>query len=139
MPSAADDGVFESRIGAGTKASGKLSFRGRTRIEGEAEGEIHGDEIVIAQGAVVNAKVTSTRLSIAGRVTGDFVASERIELLATARAKCSLSTPKLVLNEGAQFDGECKMPQGAGAALSAHVAESAPRLSAAGSGDRAVS
>jgi cytoskeletal protein CcmA (bactofilin family) len=24
---------------------------------------------------------------------------------------CTISTPKLVLNEGAQFDGECKMPR----------------------------
>jgi cytoskeletal protein CcmA (bactofilin family) len=60
-------------------------------------------------------------------VTGELVASERIELLPTARAKCNLSTPKLVLNEGAQFDGECKMPQ-AGAV--AQPVAAAPRLAA---------
>jgi cytoskeletal protein CcmA (bactofilin family) len=30
--------------------------------------------------------------------------------MATARAQCNISTPSLVLNEGAQFDGDCKMP-----------------------------
>jgi cytoskeletal protein CcmA (bactofilin family) len=127
MASTADDGVFESRIGTGTKITGKLTFRGRTKIEGDAEGEIRGEEIVIAQSAVVSAKVWATTLSIAGRVTGELVASERIELLATARAKCTINTPKLVLMEGAQFEGDCKMPQ---QGASAHTGE--PRLAAAG-------
>jgi len=132
-----DDGAFESRIGAGTKVSGKLNFKGRTRIEGEAEGEIRGEEIVIAQGANVNARISATRLSVAGRVSGEIIVTERIELLPTARAKCKLTTPKLVLNEGAQFDGECRMrpESGAGASIG-QVAEAVPRLAAAGgSGD----
>ncbi|MFI5352782.1 MAG: polymer-forming cytoskeletal protein [Candidatus Binatales bacterium] len=131
MDSTADDGVFESRIGTGTKITGKLTFRGRTKIEGDAEGEIRGEEIVIAQSAVVSAKVWATTLIIAGRVTGELVASERIELLATARAKCTINTPRLVLMEGAQFEGDCKMPQ---QGAPAHTGE--PRLAAAGaSGD----
>ena len=41
-------GASESCIGKGTKISGKLNFREPARIEGEAEGEITGDEIVIS-------------------------------------------------------------------------------------------
>ncbi len=130
MAATADDGVFESRIGAGTKVTGKLTFRGRTRIEGEAEGEIRGEEIVIEQSAVISAKVWATTMSIAGRVTGELVASERIELLATARAKCTISTPRLALVEGAQFEGDCKMPQ---QGAPAYAGEPAARLVAAGS------
>jgi len=130
MAATTDDGVFESRIGLGTKITGKLNFRGRTRIEGEAEGEIRGEEIVIEQSAVVSAKVWATRMSIAGRVTGELVASERIELLATARAKCTISTPRLALVEGAQFEGDCRMPQ---KEAPAHAGEPAAWLSAAGS------
>ena len=51
----------ESRIGKGTKVSGNLHFHGAVRIEGEADGEIVGDEIVIAEGAMVSAKITATR------------------------------------------------------------------------------
>jgi cytoskeletal protein CcmA (bactofilin family) len=105
------NGAFESCIGKGTKLSGKLAFRGPAKIEGEAEGEITGDEIVIAPGAVVTARVAAVRLTIGGKVTGEVIARERIELLPTARLRCTLSTPSLVLNEGAQFDGDCKMPR----------------------------
>lgn len=106
-----DDASFESKIGKGTKVSGKLHFRGPVRIEGEAEGEISGDEIVIAAGAVVSARISAAKVSIAGVFSGEVTARERVELMATARAQCTISTPNLVLNEGAQFDGDCKMPR----------------------------
>ena len=63
----------ESRIGKGTKVSGNLHFHGTVRIEGEADGEIVGDEIVIAEGATVSAKITANRLTIAGTVSGELV------------------------------------------------------------------
>jgi len=102
---------FESWIGKGTKVSGKMNFSKPARIEGEAEGEITGDEIVIAPGAVVTARIAAVRLTIGGTVTGEVIARERIELLPSARLRCTLITPSLVLNEGAQFDGDCKMPR----------------------------
>ena len=102
---------FESRIGKGTKASGKLSFRGPVKIEGEAEGEITGEEVVITTGAVVSARISATKVTIAGAFSGEVTARERVELMATARVQCTISTPSLVLNEGAQFDGDCKMPR----------------------------
>jgi cytoskeletal protein CcmA (bactofilin family) len=105
------DRAFGSCISRGTKVSGKLNFREPARIEGEAEGEIIGDEILIAPGAVVTARIAAVRLTIGGNVTGEVIARERVELLPTARLRCSLTTPSLVLNEGAQFDGDCKMPR----------------------------
>ena len=108
---AQDETGFESRIGKGAKASGKLTFRGAAKIEGEADGEITGDEVVIASGAVVSARVSATRVIIAGSFNGEVTARERVELMPTARARCTITTPSLVLNEGATFDGDCKMPR----------------------------
>src|SRR5215469_15098955 len=109
--SSGQNGDFDSCIGKGTKVSGKMNFSQPARIEGEAEGEITGDEIVIAPGAVVTARIAAVRLTIGGTVTGEVIARERIELLPSARLRCTLITPSLVLNEGAQFDGDCKMPR----------------------------
>jgi cytoskeletal protein CcmA (bactofilin family) len=106
-----EDSSFESRIGKGTKVSGKMNFRGPVRIEGEAEGEISGDDVVIAAGAVVSARISASKVSIAGVFSGEVTARERVELMPTARAQCTITTPNLVLNEGAQFDGDCKMPR----------------------------
>jgi cytoskeletal protein CcmA (bactofilin family) len=102
---------FESCIGRGTRVTGKIDFGAPARIEGEAEGEITGREIVITQGATVKARVTVDRMIIAGNFSGELIARERVELAATARVHGNIDTPKLVLNEGAQFDGDCKMPR----------------------------
>jgi len=104
-------GPEESRIGKGTKISGSMHFHGIVRIEGEADGEIIGDEVVIAEGAVVSAKITATRLTVAGTLKGEIVVRQRLELLSSARLRCTISTPSLIFNEGAQFDGDCRMPR----------------------------
>jgi len=106
-----DNQDFESCIGKGTRVTGKIDFGARARIEGEVEGELTGSEILIAQGATVKARVTVDRMVVAGNLSGEVKARERIELTATARVRCNIDTPKLVLQEGAQFDGECKMPR----------------------------
>jgi cytoskeletal protein CcmA (bactofilin family) len=106
-----DEASFLSRIGKGTRASGKLHFQGPVKIEGEAEGEITGDEVMIAAGATVSARISAGRVTVAGNFSGEITARERVELLPSARAQCTISTPSLVLNEGATFDGDCKMPR----------------------------
>jgi cytoskeletal protein CcmA (bactofilin family) len=101
----------QSCISKGTRIFGKVEFRELAKIEGEAEGEITGEEIEIAPTAVVTARITANRLKVGGQVNGEIVARERIELLPTARLRCTITTPTLVVTEGAQFDGDCKMPR----------------------------
>ncbi len=103
-------GTSDSSIGKGTKISGNMTFK-VVRIEGEAEGEITGEDVVIANGAVVSARISAARVTIAGVFSGEVTARERVELLSTARVQCTISTPSLVLNEGATFDGDCRMPR----------------------------
>jgi cytoskeletal protein CcmA (bactofilin family) len=102
--------TISSCISKGTRISGKVHFGEMATIEGEVEGEITGDNIEIAPSAVVMARITANRLKVSGQVDGEIVARERIEVLATARLRCAITTPTLVVTEGAQFDGDCKMP-----------------------------
>ena len=101
-----------SRISQGTRITGKINFGKVATIDGEAEGEIIGDDIEIASSAVVTARIMANRLQISGQVNGEIVARERIEVFATARLRCTITTPSLMVAEGAQFDGDCKMPRG---------------------------
>jgi cytoskeletal protein CcmA (bactofilin family) len=52
---------------------------------------------------------------VAGTVSGDLSASQRIELHASAKVSGNLTAPTLVVHEGAVSEGDCAMqPQGAG-------------------------
>jgi cytoskeletal protein CcmA (bactofilin family) len=108
---AANDEFFESKIGKGAKVSGKLNFQAPAQIDGEVEGEITGDTLMVARDASIHARIAARRITVAGSVSGEIIAHERLELLPTARLRCTVTTASLILNEGAQFDGECKMPR----------------------------
>jgi cytoskeletal protein CcmA (bactofilin family) len=112
-----EDDEPNGRIGKGSRVSGKLEFEGSIRIYGNAEGEIvAGEAVIIRRGARVNAKIRANEVVIEGEVTADVEATERVEIGATGRFSGTVSTPRLVIHDGALFDGSCSMAGAAEAA-----------------------
>ena len=90
--------------------SGKLNFEAAARIDGQIDGEINAkDSIVIGESAVVTAKINAASIILAGTVSGEISASQRIEIRPSAKVQGTLTTPKLVIHEGAVFEGRCAM------------------------------
>jgi cytoskeletal protein CcmA (bactofilin family) len=103
-------GELEGFLDEGTSFSGEVTFHDTLRIDGKFEGAVRsGKTLVIGESADVNAEVDVAIVSISGRIRGNVRASERVELLPTARAECSLDCKVLVVHEGASFDGQCAM------------------------------
>jgi cytoskeletal protein CcmA (bactofilin family) len=97
-------------LGKGTRVSGKLTFDGPVRIEGNVEGEIAAhDTLTIGEGADVRAQVTGTSIVIHGKVTGDIKANKRLEIRAPGKVIGNITTPVLVIHEGVVFEGQCSM------------------------------
>jgi cytoskeletal protein CcmA (bactofilin family) len=93
-----------------TKINGKLSFEGPAQIDGQVEGEIvAGEHLVIGEGAHVTAKIKASSVVVAGMVSGEIVATERIEICASAKISGNLTAPRMVMHEGAMFEGHCAM------------------------------
>ncbi len=108
-------GESRAYLDQGCKVSGKLSFEGPARIDGQIDGEIHSkDSLMIGESAVVTAQIKATSIVVAGKVSGDISASQRIEIRPSAKVLGNLSSPVLVVHEGAVFEGHCAMqPEGA--------------------------
>jgi cytoskeletal protein CcmA (bactofilin family) len=98
----------------GSKIIGKISFVGPARIDGEVDGEINAkDSLLIGESAVVTAQIRAASVSIAGKVSGDVVATQRIEIRPSAKVSGNITAPVLSVQEGAQFEGHCSMqPEG---------------------------
>ena len=97
-------------LGKGTRISGKLSFEGMARIEGEVEGEIVANgTLMIGASAVVNAQITATNVVIHGNVTGDIRATKKLEIRSPAKLFGNVITPSVVIEEGVVFEGHCSM------------------------------
>ena len=97
-------------LGRGSRGTGTLVFEDPVRIEGYIEGEIAAqDTLTIGESAVVNARITGASIIIQGRVTGEVTARKRLEICGPAKVFGSISTPSLVIHEGAVFEGQCAM------------------------------
>lgn len=105
----------QAYLDRGSKVSGKLSFESAAKIDGEVDGEILGKEgLTIGESAVVTAQIRATSVTVAGKVSGDITATQRIEIRASAKVNGNVTAPVLVIQEGAMFEGHCSMqPEGA--------------------------
>jgi len=94
----------------GSKVSGKLSFDGPARIDGQVDGEIHAKEsVVIGESSVVTAQIKAASVVVAGKISGDIMASQRIEIRPSAKVLGNVTAPVLVIHEGPLFEGHCAM------------------------------
>jgi len=103
-------GYDRACLDSGSKISGNLFFEGPVRIDGQVDGEISAnDSVVIGKGAIVTAPLKGASVVIAGKVSGNVQASRRIEIRPTAKVFGNLTTPVLVVHDGALFEGNCTM------------------------------
>ena len=76
-------------------------------IEGQVTGHISAPDhhLAIASSAVVAARIMARSVTISGAVEGNILARERIELLPGASVRGHLTTPRLLMLDGARFTG----------------------------------
>ena len=86
--------------------SGKLRFEGPARIECQVNGDIQGTGVItVAESAVVTGRINAASILIAGRVSADITATERIELRPSAKVVGNLVAPAMIVHEKAQVEG----------------------------------
>ncbi len=110
------DGVFNQShdvsafVGEGVEFKGVINYQGTVRIDGQLEGEIHTSGVlIVGQGAVIDAKVEAGTIICQGKILGDIVAREKVQLMSPAVLDGSVKTPSLSMEEGVLFNGTCEM------------------------------
>ncbi len=94
----------------GSRVAGQLVFQGSAKIDGIVDGEVRcNGTLTIGGGAEVRAKISGQAVVIQGKVEGNVIAKEKVELVAPARLHGNIATPRLIITEGVVFDGECSM------------------------------
>jgi len=94
----------------GTEFHGELRFQDTFRIDGRLTGKIVSEHtLIVGESGKVDAEIDCGVVSIRGTVSGRVNGRQRIELLAGSKVQASLVSPKLVIEEGAVFSGQCDM------------------------------
>ena len=93
-----------------SEVSGKLSFNGPSRIDGRLRGEVRGtDMLVIGESGYVNGTIHAGQLVVLGRVDGDVLGADRVEIGPRGALRGNIETRALVVHDGAQLDGDCRV------------------------------
>lgn len=105
------EGTLTGFVGNGTNMTGEANFKGMLRVDGHLSGRVSSQDgtLIVSTGGQVDANVEVSVAQIYGTVNGDVVASKRIELGRVAKVTGNIQTPALVIEQGAIFEGSCRM------------------------------
>jgi cytoskeletal protein CcmA (bactofilin family) len=113
-----------ANIGKSIAIKGDVSGDEDLVIEGRVEGriELKNHQLTVGPNGEVKAEVAAKQVTIIGRVSGNVVATERLEIQESGRIDGDVQAPVLVVQEGAIVNGTVTMKvSGAGASASAHA------------------
>lgn len=97
-------------IGQGITIEGELVSDDDVVVAGTIRGKLSADgPVSVEAGAVVEADVSATSLSLGGSVTGNVTASDRVDLLGGGRLVGDVKAARLTIADGASFKGNVDM------------------------------
>ncbi len=106
--------VTRNVLNSDVSVVGILRFTDDLLVDGSVEGEITSDGVLtvganasIQAGEKNKVAVRTKSAIIQGRVTGDVVVTDRVELTATAELVGDVTASKISIQEGAVFIGHC--------------------------------
>jgi cytoskeletal protein CcmA (bactofilin family) len=107
------EGTLAGYVGNGTSLTGEANFKGMLRIDGRLAGRIASSDgtLLVGTNGQVDADIEVAVATINGTVNGDIIATERIEMGRAAHVKGNIQTPSLMIEQGAIFEGSCRMVQ----------------------------
>lgn len=107
------EGTLTGFVGNGTSLTGEAAFKGMLRVDGHLSGRVSSSDgtLIVSTNGQVDANVEVAVAQIYGTVNGDIIASKRIEMGRVAKVTGNIQTPALVIENGAIFEGSCRMAQ----------------------------
>ena len=103
---------MDTLVGPETIFKGTFTSKNSVRIDGEVHGNVNcEDGVVVGAKGLVRGNITARSIVVGGRVKGNVTASMRLEMEKGAFIEGDLSTPILLVDEGASFDGNCHMEE----------------------------
>lgn len=97
-------------IGSSFVVDGEISGDEDLVIQGTVKGKISLKESLFIEGSgVVEADIDSQACEVAGKVTGNITAGEKVELRSDCRVIGDIKAPRILIADGASFKGSVDM------------------------------
>lgn len=104
------DSDLTCNIVSGTVIEGKMTTSENIRLDGKIIGEVScSKKMVMGETGSINGNMKAHNLFAKGKIVGDVHVGEIIHLMGEAFVKGNIHAKKLHVEEGAKYDGECKI------------------------------
>src|SRR5215213_2490406 len=107
------EGTLSGFVGGGTVVTGEANFKAMMRVDGHLSGRVSSSSgtLIVGANGKVDANIEVAVAVIHGTINGDIIATQRLELGRAAKVTGNIQTPSLIIEQGAIFEGTCKMMQ----------------------------
>lgn len=123
-------GDLNTIIGKGSIVEGSIKVQSSLRIDGRVKGDITAtDSLVIGREGEVEGEIRVKNAIVGGRIKGKIFASGKVVLEAKSSFNGEVKASKLVIDEGAIFDGVCSMSDDPKVLALPEGADGRPRMS----------
>lgn len=99
--------AISSIIDKSMEITGEMTFKGKTRIDGSVNGNIHGEHLILSKDGRINGDITVSSFICQGSFTGNVETK-----ILTAKRGCTINgkiiAGNLTVEPGASLDGEIK-------------------------------
>jgi cytoskeletal protein CcmA (bactofilin family) len=97
-------------LNSDVEIKGNLKFSGELTFDGKLEGEVHTDgTLLLGDNAQVTGNVDAQSVTVRGRINGNIVAREKIEIKSKAELFGDIKAAKLTIEEGVTFVGKTEV------------------------------
>src|SRR5215211_5478862 len=107
------EGTLSGFVGGGTVVTGEANFKAMMRVDGHLSGRVNSSSgtLIVGANGKVDANIEVAVAVMHGTINGDIIATQRLELGRAAKVNGNIQTPSLIIEQGAMFEGSCKMVQ----------------------------
>ena len=107
------EGTLSGFVCGGTVVTGEANFKAMMRVDGHLSGRVSSTSgtLIVGANGKVDANIEVAVAVIHGTINGDIIATQRLELGRAAKVNGNIQTPSLIIEQGAVFEGSCKMVQ----------------------------
>jgi cytoskeletal protein CcmA (bactofilin family) len=109
VPSSSTNNV-KNVLGPDVELKGTLKFSGELTFDGKLEGDISSEgTLTLGDNAVIKGTVDVGSVIVRGKINGNLVAKEKIDIKAKTELFGDVRTAKLIIEEGVTFVGKSEV------------------------------
>ena len=103
-------GATKNILNSDVEIKGNLKFVGELTFEGKLDGEINSEgTLQLGDSAVINGNINVGTVIVRGKITGNVVAKDKIDIKTNAELFGDIRSSKLVIEEGVTFVGKTEV------------------------------